>query len=62
MDIKETERNIVDLKGLPQDRDRMAAFVYEIMNLNVLQKAGKMSIGYITDYLSSSGSTPYRHI
>jgi hypothetical protein len=44
----------VDWIGLAQDRDKWSVLVNAVMNIRVLNNAGKLSSGYIIDGLSSS--------
>jgi hypothetical protein len=54
MDLLEIGWGGVDWIGLAQDKDKWRALVNAVVNLRVLQNAGKLSIGYIIGGLSSS--------
>jgi hypothetical protein len=54
MDLAETGFGGVDWIGMAQDRDKWRAPVNVVINLRVVQNAGKLSSGYTTGGLSSS--------
>jgi hypothetical protein len=54
MDFVEGGWGDVDWIGLAQDRDRLRALAYSILNLQVPLNAGKLSSVLTTIYLSSS--------
>jgi hypothetical protein len=59
MDLTEVGLGGVNWIGLAQDRDKWKGLVNAVMNLLVLQNAGKVSSGYTTEGALEQGSASW---